>query len=181
MGGGGEIKTWLIELEGPPEGLAEWTRFFYDRAVAAVERRGGRDGNPALFVHSQRLDGASDTEAEGRARALLAEMNGAITLYGGKPGRMAWLWYVREGGKPEPMKMVFAQAGLAAESLASVTAGKAGGGALAPERRGLKALSVAARCEAVAAALDHFGRPSNWYDLWTAYEIVEDDLGAARP
>ena len=181
MGAGGEIKTWLIELEGPPENLTEWIRFFQDRAVATVERRAGRDGNPALFIHSQRLDGVRDTEADGKARALLAEMNGTIRLFGGKPGRMVWLWFVREGGEPEPMKLVFAQATLAAESLATIIAGAAGESAPAPERRGLKALNVAARCEAAAAALDHFGRPSNWYDLWTAYEIVEDDLWNSTP
>jgi hypothetical protein len=29
--------------------------------------------------------------------------------------------------------------------------------------------------------LERFGRPANWYDLWTAYEIIEDALWESTP
>jgi hypothetical protein len=28
----------------------------------------------------------------------------------------------------------------------------------------------------IAKALKHLGQPTNWYDIWTAYEIIEDDI-----
>ncbi len=47
-------------------------------------------------------------------------------------------------------------------------------------------IGAAEKDDDVASALKHFGQPTNWYELWTAYEIIEDDLflsipRAARP
>jgi hypothetical protein len=74
------IKTWRIELEGLPTDLAGWQQLFKDRAVASVERSSGRDGQPAYFVCSQRLDNVRDTEAHACAEKLLAQLNGAVRL-----------------------------------------------------------------------------------------------------
>ena len=33
----------------------------------------------------------------------------------------------------------------------------------------------------MAMALMYFGEPTNWYDLWTAYEVIEDELFRTTP
>jgi len=45
----------------------------------------------------------------------------------------------------------------------------------------LKVMIAAGDDSEVATALEYFGRPTNWYDLWTAYEIIEDDLWNSTP
>ncbi len=174
------IKTWRIELKGFPTDLASWQQLFNDRAVASVEPSSGRDGQPTYFVCSQRLDDVRDTEAHARAEKLLAQMNGAARLSGRLPAhqpvQMAWLWYVRADGKPEPMKEVSRTIRLGIEWLA--TAGvppDAGSSEASPEQRVVKAMIAAGCSDQIALALEHFGRP-NWYDMWTAYEIIEEEL-----
>jgi hypothetical protein len=163
--------------------LANWQQLFDDRKVASVEPSPGRNREQAYFVHSQRLDGVPDTAARATAKTLVAQMNGAAKLCGGQLVQMEWLWFVRAGGKPEPMKEVSATMAFAIESLAAIGAPttEAGQPAASPESRALKAMTAARDCDQVAIALEHFGQPTNWYDLWTAYEIIEDDLWNSTP
>lgn len=187
------IETWLVELEGRPRDLANWQQLFYDRKVASVEPSPRRDREQAYFVHSQRLDGVPDTAAHATAKRLVAQMNGAAKLCGvtapvtvraddraGQLVRMEWLWFVRAGGKPEPVKEVLRDQSLAIELLAAI--GSPTTEARQPaERRALKAMTAARDYDQVATSLEYFGQPTNWYDLWTAYEIIEDDLWNSTP
>lgn len=176
------IATWLIELKGDGTNLRDWQLSFHDCAIAAVERLPGRDGEPAYFVRSQRLDGVLDTEAHASAERLVAQMSGAMALTGGPRARMSWLWYVRSGEKPEPLKEVVVSVGFAVERLAAIDTGEESGQfAARTEERALRAVAVAEHCDQIAAALEHFGAPPNWYDMWTAYEIIEEDLWKRTP
>ena len=44
-----------------------------------------------------------------------------------------------------------------------------------------KWVKAAESCEDIAIALRHFGQPTNWYDMWTTYEIIEDAIWHATP
>ena len=168
------IETWLIELEGRPTDLVNWQQLFHDRTIASVEPFVGRDSEQAYFVYSQCLDGVPDTKVHITAARLIAQMNGAAKLCGGQPVQMKWLWFIRAGRQPEPMRQVSIAASIPIEWLASVGDGKTTGRKLEP--RALKAMAAACNDSQVAKAIEHFGQPNNWYDLWTAYEIIEDDL-----
>lgn len=178
------IKTWRIELCGLPTDLANWQQLFKDRAVASVEPSSGRDGQPAYFVWSQRLDDVRDTEAHACAKKLLAQLNGAVRLSDlpvHLPVKLAWLWYVRADGKPEPMKEVSSTIRVGLEWSATVGASPdAGSHAASREQKVMKAMIAAGRSDQTALALEYFGRP-NWYDMWTAYEIIETELFRSTP
>lgn len=173
------IETWLVELEGSLVDLTNWQQLFYDRAIASVEPSVGRDSEQAYFVHSQYLDGVPDTEAHITSGRLIAQMNGAAKLCDGRPVKVKWLWFIRAGGKPEPLKQVSVIGSLPTEWLAGVGDGKPTGRKLEP--RALKAMAAACNDSQVAKAIEHFGQPNNWYDLWIAYEIIEDDLWNSTP
>jgi hypothetical protein len=174
------IKTWRIELRGFPTDLVSWQQLFKDRAVASVELSSGRDGQPTYFVCSQRLDDVRDTEAYTCAEKLLAQLNGAARLSDlavHLPVQMAWLWYVRAEGRPEPMKEVSSTIQVGLEWSATVGAPPdAGSFAASREQKVMKAMIAAGRSDQTALALEYFGRPNNWYDMWTAYEIIEEEL-----
>jgi hypothetical protein len=40
---------------------------------------------------------------------------------------------------------------------------------------------AAGRSDQTALALEYFGRPNNWYDMWTAYEIIETEIFRSTP
>ncbi len=44
-----------------------------------------------------------------------------------------------------------------------------------------KWMKAAESCGDIADALRHFGQPTNWYDMWTTYEIIEDAIWNATP
>jgi hypothetical protein len=44
-----------------------------------------------------------------------------------------------------------------------------------------KWLAAAGKDGDMAMALMYFGEPTNWYDLWTAYEVIEDELFRSTP
>jgi hypothetical protein len=44
------------------------------------------------------------------------------------------------------------------------------------ESRTQKWIKAAEKSDDIARVLKHFGEPTNWYDMWTAYEIIEADL-----
>jgi hypothetical protein len=174
------IKTWRIELRGLPSDLASWQQLFTDRAVASVEPALGRDGQSACFVCSQRLDDLRDTEADACAQKLLAQLNGAARLSGLpmlSPVQMECLWYVCADGKPEPMKAVCMTMQSDVEGLATVGASPASGhpDAASRQQKVMQAMDAAAHSDQMALALECFGKP-NWYDMWTAYEIIEKKL-----
>lgn len=174
------IETWLVELEGHPTVLANWQQLFRDRKVASVEPSPGRDAEHAYFVHSQRLDDLPDTAAHATAKRLVAQMNGAAKLCGGQPLQMARLWFVRAGGKPQPVKDVSASMASPIAIMTAIGAPTTAAPA-SPDRRALTAMTAARDCDQVASALQHFSQPTNWYDLWTAYEIIEEELWRNTP
>jgi hypothetical protein len=179
------IKTWRIELRGLPTDLANWQQLFKDRAVASVEPSSGRYGQPAYFVCSQRLDDVRDTEAHARAEKLLAQLNGAVRLSDlpvQMPVQMEWLWYVRADGRPEPMKEVSSTTQFGLEWSATVGASPDPGSfAASREQKVMKAMIAASRSDQTALVLEYFGKPNNWYDMWTAYEIIEEGLYFGTP
>jgi hypothetical protein len=44
-----------------------------------------------------------------------------------------------------------------------------------------KWIKAAESSEDIANVLWHFGQPTNWYDMWTTYEIIEDAIWRATP
>jgi hypothetical protein len=44
-----------------------------------------------------------------------------------------------------------------------------------------KWVKAAETSDDIARALKHFGQPTNWYDMWTTYEIIEDELWRNTP
>jgi hypothetical protein len=176
------IKTWLIELEGYSADLDDWRQLFHDRTIASVEPSQGRNGNPAYFVRSQRLDNVLDTAAHAHAETLIAQMNGAVALCGGRPARIGWLWYVRSNDKPEPLREI-SMSWHVPIAWAAAIGGPQGTAqsSPSPDQRALRAMEFAGHSDQAAAALEHFGRPPNWYDMWIAYEIIEEALWDRTP
>jgi hypothetical protein len=52
----------------------------------------------------------------------------------------------------------------------------AGSYAASREQKVMKAMIAAGRSDQTALALEYFGKPNDWYAMWTAYEIIEEEL-----
>jgi hypothetical protein len=143
-------------------------------------------GDPIYFLYHQAVELAlkacllTINLRPGTAKRLVAQMNGAAKLCGGQPLQMARLWFVRAGGKPQPVKDVSASMASPIAIMTAIGAPTTAAPA-SPDRRALTAMTAARDCDQVASALQHFSQPTNWYDLWTAYEIIEEELWRNTP
>jgi hypothetical protein len=116
-----------------------------------------------------------------RARTLVAWLNGALGVVGGTE-----LLAIRDVGRIDNDGSIgffnFASANIAGRGNMLAGAAVAGNPNVAtapvPARPSFvqRLMGAAEKDDDVASALKHFGQPTNWYDLWTAYEIIEDDL-----
>ena len=121
-----------------------------------------------------------------RATGLIQHLNGALSLeMGAEPLNFYGVGHIDDKGGFN--KHLFAELHDRVRAMDSFAAeGRDAKGNLIPPpppeaSRTQKWIKAAKGSEDIAKALSHFGQPTNWYDMWTAYEIIEEELWRNTP
>lgn len=178
---------WIARLEGREKDLTACERLLelhFDPKIELVPH----NGNLIRALRSRKFDALrTATEVRTEAETLLARLNGALRLAGNTdPLTFGDVGYIENDGSIH--FTTFAEARLQLEAMVLVGAAEVRNpdGSLSPSpppapSLAQKWLSAAEKDDDLARVLKYFGAPTNWYDMWTAYEIIEDELFCSTP
>jgi len=174
---------WIIRLHGEEMDIDACERRLDRRFDPRIDHI-PHNGQSIRVLRSSVFDNLQDaTDVLENATGLVAWLNGALSLaVGAEP------LAIRDVGKIGSDGSIgffnFARANLAGRGMMLAASGVIGNPNVAPVPAPSwvqKLMSAAENDDDVARVLKHFGQPTNWYDLWTTYEIIEDEVSQSTP
>lgn len=182
---GGDVVSWAVELQGEQHDRDATVRMF-----ASGEPRVAHEVDPVIgsvtLLYSKRFDSLTkSTEVMDVARLLVAEMNGAMSVLSRteplRPGRILPLFRDGSRGKPIGLASGHVKAGPATLTATGVVIGPDGVRRQSDQRsEAQKWLELAQTDDHVADALRFLSGRVTWFELWKAFEEVQESLGGRQ-
>jgi len=176
-----KIVAWGAVLEGHSFDLLDWAEVFrepFDPWINVIDEK--------YILFSKTLPGGIPQEdAAGRASRLVVLANGLFAMRrGAEPIRDGGLAGLKDDGSIAVHYRMMASSimGRSRCSGVAVVLGRDGNPILQePEiSREQQIIALAETDDAVADVLTYLQRRHSWFDLWKAFEVVEDDLGSRK-
>jgi hypothetical protein len=160
-------------LCGTRPDLSIWQKLFHDRKEALVQNESA-GGETRAFLRSATFDDLQDVTISAASNEFMGILNGAAKAWGASNSvARKWIWYIRENGSPEPMKLVTADAAMPLSFSATVDTRALS--SPPPPVNALKTVALEKSDAHVAAALRYFEK-DNWFDFWKTFETIRADL-----
>jgi hypothetical protein len=188
-----EIRTappspgWIVQLTGHESDFSCWERCLRPPFDPWCERI-PQDGSFVWALRSCSFDHSqSAAEVRERALPLIKWLNGALSAeMSAEPLKFCGVGCIDNQGRLNSHFFAELHDRARATDTFSAEARDANGNLIPPPSpaeasRTQKWIKAATGSGDIARALKHFGQPPNWYDMWTVYEIIEEELWHSTP
>ena len=177
---------WVARLDGHKSDLSACEKSLklpFDPSCERIRER----GNSFLVLRSSTFTHCKTADEVGVcAITLINYLNGSLRLtHGAEPLKFDGVSRIDEGGQIHTTYFAELHEQIRATDSFSIEVRDAQGDLVPPPPPEMsveqKWINAAKRSEDIAVALRHFGQPTNWYDMWTTFEVIEDSIWQATP